>query len=521
LINNTIFDVLVIGSGVAGLSSAIEAKNIDNNLKIAVISKNKITSCGSVQAQGGINAVIKNNDLEDDEIECSTLLSQNIKNSDSVEQHIKDTLEASHGNGNIEAIRLMCQRAPKAIEFLQSVGVPFDKDDNGNYITRKMGGSSYPRTLHCSDYTGLKIVHSLYDRAINDDIEFLEYFQVLDLIIKDDICHGIVVLDIKTSDVQIIKTKSLIIASGGYASIYDGYTTNSNSNIGDMIAIASKNSIKISNMDKIQFHPTSLIKSKILMSEGARAEGGYLVNSDNERFIDELLPRDVVSKAVFEQIQNGKKVFIDVRHLTKEKIDNLIPQERLLCHRFEGVDIVDELVQITPSAHYTMGGISVNLEARTSVQNIFACGECADSGVHGDNRLGGNSLLEGVVFGLVAGKNAISFSHKSSEKKIDFEQILNHHKKEIDTIFEQSSSKNFYNTKKEIGKLCFEKFGIVRDVDTIDELRDYIQSVQDDIQSNNIYGISDKDRAFNSDLISYLEFESMVEVVLLCVNTTK
>ena len=490
-----IYDVLIIGSGAAGLRASIEAKS--HSSKVAIISKTKITSCGSVQAQGGINAVVDN-------IECSTLC-------DSVEQHIQDTIKAGKTT-KTEAVKLMCQNAPKSIKFLEDIGVPFDKDENGNFIKRQMGGSSSARTLHCSDYTGLKIVNSLYEKAINDDIEFIEYYKVLDLIIKDNICHGVIVLDIKTSKVQIIKSKSLIIASGGYASIYDGYTTNANSNIGDMISISAKQNIKISNMDKIQFHPTSLKNSKLLMSEGARAEGGYLINSDNERFVDELLPRDIVSKAVFEQIQNGKNVYIDVRHFGVEKINNLIPQERHLCYEFEGVDIVNELVQITPSAHYTMGGISVDLECRTSVSNVFACGECADIGVHGDNRLGGNSLLDGVVFGQIAGANASKIALDIDEIESDFDDILKFHQKYIQNLFELTPSKNFYDTKKEIGKMLFEKFGIIRNEANTKELKEYIKSIKDDIKS---YGIEDDNRTLNTNLVEYLEFVNMIEVAEL------
>jgi succinate dehydrogenase / fumarate reductase flavoprotein subunit len=255
----------------------------------------------------------------------------------------------------------VCNDAPNTIEWLDSLGVPFDRTNNGSIAQRQLGGASSKRACYAQDYTGLKILHTLYDSCLKEDIEIRDELFLLNLIVEDGITKGCIFLDISTGKVIDILAKSVIIATGGYASIYKNYTTNSDDSTGDGIASVLRAGGRISDMEFVQFHPTALRHSSILISESARGEGGYLVNSKGIIFVDELLPRDVVARAIALQISQGEEVFLDIRHLGKEKLLHLMPQEIDLARLHEGVDPITELIPIKPVAHYTMGGIDVNI----------------------------------------------------------------------------------------------------------------------------------------------------------------
>ena len=487
-------DVLIIGSGIAGLTAAINASN--NNSKVLVLSKTYPTHSQSVQAQGGINAVL----YEDD---------------DSIDTHIEDTYKASCKLSNKDNIKIMCQNAKETIYWLDSIGVPFNRTNENKISQRKFGGTKKIRTCYSSDYTGLKILHTLYDRCIEQDIEFKNEHLLLNLIIEDDKCIGVTTLDIKEGVVKEFLSKTTILATGGYAGIYTNHTTNSYSNTADGIAIAFDAGVELSNMEFVQFHPTSLENSNILISESARGEGGYLLDEKQNRFIDELKSRDEVARAIYEKIEKNQKVYLDLRHLGIDKIKELMPQERRLAFDYSNIKIEEQILPITPASHYSMGGIKTNKDAKTNIKNLFACGECAETSIHGANRLGGNSLLEIVTFGKIAGINASNEAKKINEINKSGNTIS----KEINIIneiYSYPNEINFYDKKDEIGKLLFNNLGLFRNEIKILDLIEKIKKIQSEIK---IMGISDKSKYYNKNLEEFIEFKNIINVALLvCIS---
>lgn len=483
-------DVLIIGSGIAGLTAAINATK--NNSKVLVLSKTYPTHSQSVQAQGGINAVL----YEDD---------------DSIDIHTQDTYKVSCMLSNKDNIKMMCENAKDTIYWLDSIGVPFNRTFDNKISQRKFGGTKKIRTCYSSDYTGLKILHTLYDKCIKQNIEFKNEHLLLNLIIENNSCIGVTALDIKEGIVKEFLAKTTILATGGYAGIYTNHTTNSYANTADGIAIAFNAGVKLSNMEFVQFHPTSLENSNILISESARGEGGYLLDETQNRFIDELKPRDEVARAIYEKIQKNQKVYLDLRHLGIDKIKEFMPQERRLAYDYSNIKVEEQLLPITPASHYSMGGIKTDINARTNIRNLFACGECAEASIHGANRLGGNSLLEIVTFGKIAGINA------SNEEKNILEIKTSHNyakleEEKINKIFNYSNKINFYTQKDNIGNLLFNNLGLFRNEEKIFVLIEKLKNIYLDIEN---MGIGDKSKAYNKNLVEFLEFTNILDVALL------
>ena len=412
-------DILIIGSGGAGLSAALSAK--EQGANVIVACKSLPTNAQTCMAQGGINA-----SFDDKEIDT----------------HISDTLRSSHGLGNEQMVRTMCENSGNAIEWLLSLGVPFSLNEKDNLAKRFMGGASQKRTCYAQDYTGLKILHTLYDNCLKNGVIFKSERLLLNLIVEDKTVQGATFLDITTGEVEAIYAKSVVISTGGYSAVYHGFSTNGTGSTGDGIASVIRAGGVASDLEFVQFHPTALKKSSILVSEAARGEGGYLVNSEGVRFINELAPRDEVARAITSEINNGKDVFLDLRHLGREKLTELLPQEMKLCSLHEDVDMANELIPIKPAAHYTMGGIEIkhSLEAR-DIKGCFAVGECSNAHVHGANRLGGNSLLEIIALGRIAGINASKFEPKTNAK--NREQLFKD-KHFIAGVYNFTNQINFY-----------------------------------------------------------------------------
>lgn len=483
-------DILIIGSGGAGLSAALEAKKRGKN--VLVVSKTYPTQSQTAQAQGGINGVLEK---------------ENSK--DTIQSHITDTLKSAHHIGDQKTISFMCEKANETIRWLDDIGVPFSRDQNNNIAQRKLGGALYNRACYSSDYTGLKILHTLYDNCLKENIQFLNETMLLNFIVDDATIKGITTFDIQTSKVKQILAKSVIVASGGYGAIYEGYTTNSNASTGDAIAAALRANVAIANMEFVQFHPTTLKESSILLSESARGEGGYLVTADEERFVDELASRDVVARAIEEKIQAGSEVFLDLRHLGLEKIKEVMPQEYNLALQFGGLKLDCDLIPIQPAAHYTMGGIKTNINCETNIKNLYAVGECSCNGVHGANRLGGNSLLEIVTFGRYAGQIA---SEKSNTIQLD--ENIKYPQLELDinfieNIFSTPNKVSFYPIKNQIGALFYNNVGLFRDENSLDKALEQVKIYREKIDS---IGITDKSKIYNTNLKEYIEFLNILEL---------
>ncbi len=447
-------DVLIIGSGGAGLTAALAAKK--EGASVAVVGKTYPTNSQTSMAQGGMNAALGN------------------AGEDHVSSHIADTIKSAHGLCDEAMVTQMCTDAPKTIAWLESLGVPFSRLDNGEVGThtiaqRQMGGASAKRACYAQDYTGLKILHTLYDTCLKEQIDFLDEHYLLNLIIQEETVKGATFLDIRTGEVKQINAKSVVMATGGYGSLYHGFTTNAYGSTGDGVAAVLRAGGSVSDMEFIQFHPTALKHSCILVSESARGEGGYLLNESGKRFVDELKPRDEVARAIFSQMQEGQRVFLDVRHLGEEKLMELLPQEVELCKMHEHVDPATELIPIKPVAHYTMGGIDVDHTLEVNgIKGCFATGECSNAKVHGANRLGGNSLLEITAFGKLAGENAYKHAMNASSSPADDTQKQKD-TAVIESLLAQKEHVNFYPYREMLGNLFYEKVGIVRENDQLQE----------------------------------------------------
>lgn len=390
-------DVLIIGAGGAGLVAAIHAHSA--GAKVRILTKDYPTRSQTTMAQGGINAALGN------------------VSEDSIEAHVQNTLKSAHGLANEESVRFMCEQAPTAVHWLDSIGVCFSRTKDAKIAQRTLGGASAPRACYAQDYTGLKILHTLYDRVLAAGIEILNERYLLNFITNKDETNksyacGATVLNIRTGEIENYESASVIVATGGYSRIYHKHSTNAIGSTGDGIAAAIRAGARLRDMEFIQFHPTALKNSSILISESARGAGGHLLNSKGERFTNELAPRDEVARAIHNEIERGEDVFLDIRHLGEAFIDEELPQERKLAKLYENVDPIYELIPIKPVAHYTMGGIEVDKNSQTKLEGLFAVGECASHKVHGANRLGGNSLLELVVFGKQAGESAAKHAKK-------------------------------------------------------------------------------------------------------------
>ena len=486
-------DVLIIGAGGAGLTAALNAK--ESGANVIVLTKEYPTRSQTCMAQGGINAALGN------------------AGEDSVEDHIANTLKSAHGEADPEAISFMCESAPKAIEWLDSIGVCFSRTEDAKVAQRALGGASASRACYAQDYTGLKILHTIYDRCLEADIEIQNEKYLLEILknSSDGVC-GAKILDIRSGEVEIYEANAVILASGGYSRIYDKNSTNSTASTGDGIATAARAGAELIDMEFVQFHPTGLKSCSILISESARGEGGYILNSKGERFTKELAPRDVLSRAIDAEIKKGEEVFLDIRHLGEKLINEGLPQERKLAKLYENVDPVYELMPIKPVAHYTMGGIKVDRQSATSLKGLFACGECANHRVHGANRLGGNSLLEIVVFGKVAGENAALYAKQNGQTEcleVDTSSV-------IDEIKGYENVLDFYAKREHLGDLFYKNVGIVR---TKQELEFALREVQDIKANISKLGVSDTSKVYNTNLVEFIEFKNSLDVCEVVVKS--
>ena len=385
-------DTLIIGSGVAGLSAAIHAAKCGS---VLVVTKTEINENCTEHAQGGIAAKL------------------NI--GDSYKSHIDDTLSTGQGICNDTVVSSVIREGPKRVKELISWGAKFDKE-NGNLAFTKEGGHSHPRILRArGDSTGKEIEETLINMVKkNPQIRVFEHTFALDLLVSKNTCDGIIAWRSQEGKL-LIWAKQTILASGGCGQVYRE-TTNPEVATGDGIAMAYRAGVKLQDLEFVQFHPTTLYVAgteRVLISETVRGEGGVLRNKDGELFMSkyhpsaELAPRDIVSRSIVQEIRgtDHTHVYLDVRHISKEKLSNRFPKIKKLCASF-GIDITRQLIPVHPSAHYTIGGVKVDQNGRTSMKNLYACGEVSCTGLHGANRLGSNSLLEGLVFGYRTGNMA-------------------------------------------------------------------------------------------------------------------
>jgi len=395
--------LIVVGGGLSGLRAAVEAKAA--GIDVAILSQVHPGRSHSGAAQGGINAALANHPEAHD---------------DTPEKHAFDTVKGSDYLADQDAAIQMTSDAPGIIFEMDHWGCPFSRTDDGRIAQRPFGGAGYPRTCYGADKTGHYLLHCLVERAYERRVTMYVEVFVTDLIVEDGRCRGVVAYDMIRGGFEAFTADAVIMATGGAGRIYSN-TTNAIISTGGGAAVAYHAGVPVKDMEFIQFHPTGLLTTNILMTEGARGEGGYLINDLGERFMSkyapkamELAPRDITSRSITTEILEGRGiggknyVYLDLRHLGAAKIMETLPGIRDLAIHFEGVDPIEEPIPITPCQHYTMGGIDTDVDGRTVMPGFYAAGECACVSVHGANRLGGNSLLETIVFGRRSGAAVVA-----------------------------------------------------------------------------------------------------------------
>ncbi len=491
-------DIIVFGAGLTGLSAALEILERDERADVTVVSKVHPVRSHSGAAQGGINAALRFDD--------------------SWHSHKYDTVKGSWFLADQDAVRILSSEAKEVIARFDKYGALFNRNEDGTIAQRAFGGQSRNRTCYIADKTGHNLLHTLYEQSMKQDVNFYWEYFVTSIIVEDGKFKGIIAFDVLTGEFYFIRGKALIIATGGAGRIY-GQSSNALINTGDGTALAYRAGIPLEDMEFFQIHPTGLLNG-ILITEGARGEGGYLINKNGERFMKryapkfmELAPRDFVARSIHFEIREGRGindeyVHLDLRHLGEEKIKNRLPQIREIARHFAGVDPVHEPIPIRPTVHYTMGGIDVNIKTETCIPGIYAAGECSCVSVHGANRLGGNSLLETVVFGPIAGREALKFS-KHNELLNYSEDSIKAEEDRMNTMIGRTNGERSAVIRKDLETTMVNSFGIFRNEKLMQEGLDQL------LELNKRYAnvmIEDKGKAYNLDLVRALELGCLLDL---------
>ena len=490
-------DVLVIGAGLAGMRAALSAR--DNGADVAVVSKVHPVRSHSNAAQGGINAAL-------------------TERGDSWEEHAYDTIKGSDYLGDQDAIEIMCREAGDEVISIENMGVIFNRDETGRLGTRAFGGQRQARTFFVADFTGQALLQVLYEQILKVGVRTYEEWFVLSLIVEGGECRGAVAIEIRSGEVHVIRAKSVIIAAGGLGRAFEP-STNALICTGDGMALAYRAGAPLMDMEMVQYHPTTLKSNGALMSEGARGEGAYLINSEGERFMEryapnmmELASRDVVSRSEQTEINEGRGVngclFLDCRHLSEKLINEKLSQIRDLARDFANIDMAKEPVPISPGMHYQMGGIKTDVDGVTPVPGLYAAGECACVSVHGGNRLGANSLLDTLVFGRRAGLHASDASRRNSDVSRDDSAADRERLAIQDMLDRDGGSEPFARIRLEIGQTLNEHMAVFRTQDGMEAALAKLRELNDRYSR---VRIDDRGKTFNTNLIFTLELGFMLE----------
>ncbi|BDG61425.1 FAD-binding protein [Caldinitratiruptor microaerophilus] len=508
-------DIVIVGGGLAGLRAAIAAH--DAGIRdVVVVSQVTPVRAHSVAAAGGINGALGNAEGGRD---------------DSWERHMYDTVKGSDFLADQDAVEVMVKEAVPVILEMEHWGCPFSRNPDGTIAQRPFGGAGFPRTAYAADKTGHALIHTMFQQAIKRQIKMYQEFMVLRLVVAEGEVRGIVALDILRGELVPIRARAVLFATGGAGKIY-ARSTNNLLNTGTGMAMAYEAGIPLKDMEFIQFHPTGLWGTNILMTEGARGEGGYLVNNQGERFMAryapkamELAPRDIVARSIQTEINEGRGfnadgpgggyVHLDLRHLGRAKIMERLPEVREICLNFAGLDPVEQPIPVQPSQHYTMGGIDVNVNGESRVRGFYAAGECACVSVHGANRLGGNSLLDTIVFGKIAGKHMSEFvqsggrSRDAAADEAALREAVRAVEARIRALEDAPGTENGGDIRQDLRETMFQKVGIFRDEATLAEAIRDIRRLKERYRNVKIRHTG---KVFNLDLIQQYELGGMLEV---------
>ena len=503
-------DVVIVGAGLTGLRAAVAAAEVNSKLDIAVLSKHHPLRSHSVCAQGGTGAV--------------------TNEKDSFDLHAYDTVKGADFLADQDVVEFFVRQVPREIILTEHWGCPWSRTAEGKINQRPFGGHTYPRACFAADMTGFHEMHAVYGKVITyGNVKFYDEWFATSIITEGKAAVGLTGIEMKTGKMQAIRAKSIVVATGGHERIYE-FTTFSHSTTGDGMAMAYRVGAPLEDMEFVQFHPTGLVPSGVLITEGARGEGGYLINANGERFMKkyapekmELGPRDVVSRAEQTEINEGRGlqgpygpyIGLDLRHLGEEKIDERLPLIRDVAIKLGGVDPVKEVIPIRPAAHYSMGGIKANVRTETPIAGLYAAGECSCISVHGANRLGTNSTADCLVFGAVAGEEAAKHASSASLREIPNDKLLAEENR-ISELIKREGPERVSVIRDEMRRVMNDKAWIYRKGDQLESALKEIRALRERFKNARV---EDKGQPFNTGLFNVLQLDfslELAEVTVAC-----
>ncbi|WP_405001372.1 succinate dehydrogenase/fumarate reductase flavoprotein subunit [Geochorda subterranea] len=501
-------DVLILGSGLAGLRAALEVLwAADGRLDLAILSKTQLMRAHSVAAEGGTAAVL------------------NPEEGDSPELHAWDTVKGSDFLADQDAVMRFVEAMPREILRLEHWGIPWSRRPDGHINQRPFGGHSFPRATFAADKTGFFEMQTLYD-TLQRFGRFTRYdeWMATRIIVEQGELAGVTAWDLTTGEFALLRAKALIVATGGFMRLF-GFTTYSYTVTGDGMAMAYRAGLPLKDMEFVQFHPTGLVPSGILITEAARGEGGYLRNRDGRRFMEdhapklmELAPRDIVARAETLEMEAGRGfthpsglgyVELDLTHLGGDRIKQRLPLIREVAIKFNGLDPIEHRLPVRPAAHYSMGGIHTDIDGKTPVEGIWAAGEAACVSIHGANRLGSNSTGECLVWGAITGREAARYALARKAPPEPPLEAAREEQARLQGLLDRRGTESLYEIRSRLRQVMDEKVGVFREEAGLREALEEVRTLKARMAD---VGLSDRGWVYNTDLVSALELQNMLDL---------